>query len=109
MSSSERLQQPVVQLHLHSSDAASRLAALLLPHILPVCSVVAPCQPGASPLSVLRWTRATGCWSPHWEASGKGKSHAVRTQNAETAKGTRFVAENGGRDLPSQLFLKKPL
>ena len=27
---------------------ASRLAALLLPHILPVCSVVAPCHPGAA-------------------------------------------------------------
>ena len=30
------------------SGGASRLAALLLPHILPVCSVVAPCQPGAA-------------------------------------------------------------
>src|SRR5213078_467076 len=51
--------QPVVQLHLHSSGAASllhpntaaalgtpALAALLLPHILPVCSVVAPCPAG---------------------------------------------------------------
>jgi hypothetical protein len=27
---------------------ASRLAALLLPHIFPICSVVAPCQPGAA-------------------------------------------------------------
>jgi hypothetical protein len=27
---------------------ASRLAALLLPYILPVCSVVAPCHPGAA-------------------------------------------------------------
>src|ERR1700752_3094347 len=38
----------------HSAGDASCLAALLLPHILPVCSVVAPCQPGASPPSVLR-------------------------------------------------------
>jgi hypothetical protein len=38
----------------HSADDASRLAALLLPRILPIFSVVAPCQPGASPPSVLR-------------------------------------------------------
>src|SRR5260370_42437736 len=56
-----RGQQPVVQRHLHSTGAASRLAALLLPQILPVFSVVAPCQPGASPLSVQRWTCTTGC------------------------------------------------
>jgi hypothetical protein len=31
-----------------------RQAAFLLPHILPVCSVVAPCLTGASPPSVLR-------------------------------------------------------
>ena len=30
------------------SGGASRLAALLLPQILPVSSVVAPCQPGAA-------------------------------------------------------------
>src|SRR6185436_11596932 len=36
---------------------APGLAALLLPHILPVCSVVAPCHPGAAlrnPLLVQR-------------------------------------------------------
>jgi hypothetical protein len=38
----------------HSAGDASRLAALLLPHILPIFSVVAPCQAGASPPSVLR-------------------------------------------------------
>jgi hypothetical protein len=32
----------------HLAGGASRLAALLLPHRLPVCSVVAPCQPGAA-------------------------------------------------------------
>jgi glucose/arabinose dehydrogenase len=32
----------------HLAGGASRLAALLLPHILPVCSIVAPCQPGAA-------------------------------------------------------------
>ena len=38
----------------HSAGDASRLAALLLPRIWPIFSVVAPCQPGASPPSVLR-------------------------------------------------------
>src|SRR4051794_18671690 len=32
----------------HLAGGASRLAALLLPQILPVFSVVAPCQPGAA-------------------------------------------------------------
>ena len=32
----------------HLAGGASRLAALLLPHILPACSVVAPCHPGAA-------------------------------------------------------------
>src|SRR5438132_12778845 len=32
----------------HLAGGASRLAALLLPHIPPVCSVVAPCHPGAA-------------------------------------------------------------
>src|SRR6266487_1001917 len=54
-------EQPVVQLHLHSNGAASSLAALLLPQILPICSVVAPCHRGASPFSVRRWTCTTGC------------------------------------------------
>src|SRR5687768_10858408 len=34
--------------HQAPSGGASPLAALLLPHILPVCSVVAPCHPGAA-------------------------------------------------------------
>src|SRR5687767_13011928 len=52
--------QPVVQVPLHSTGAASRLAALLLPQIHPVFSVVAPCQPGASPVSMRRGTCTTG-------------------------------------------------
>ena len=53
--------QPVVKVRLHSNGDASRLAALLLPQIFPIFSVVAPCQPGASPFSVRRWSCATGC------------------------------------------------
>ena len=41
------LSQSVVKVPLHSTGPASRLSALLLGRILPVCSLVAPCQPGA--------------------------------------------------------------
>ena len=56
-----RAQQPVVGVPLHSTGDATALTALLLPQILPVFSVVAPGQPGASPVSVPRGTSTTGC------------------------------------------------
>jgi hypothetical protein len=52
--------EPVVKVPLHSTSDASLLAALLLPQLLPVFSVVAPCQAGASPVSVPRGTFTTG-------------------------------------------------
>jgi len=55
------LEQPVVRVWLHSTGDASPLAALLPAQILPVFSVVAPCQRGASPVSVRRQTFTTGC------------------------------------------------
>ena len=67
---------------LHSTSDASRLAALLLPQILPVFSVVAPCQPGAAlrdlchdPLGqdTGRESRATRCverWVVHYTTGG---------------------------------------
>lgn len=60
-----RARQPVVEVGLHSRGAASRLTALLLPQIHQVFSVVAPCQPGASPRSVQRPTSTTDCWEVH--------------------------------------------
>ena len=51
----------MVKVPLHSTGAASRLTALLLPQIHSVFSVVAPCHPGASPVSVLRGTFTTDC------------------------------------------------
>jgi len=51
----------VVKVTLHSTGAASRLAALLLGWILPVCSLVAPCHTGASPVSVRRGAFTTDC------------------------------------------------
>src|ERR671918_1132429 len=53
--------QPVVKLQLRSAGDASPLTALLLPQIWAIFSVVAPCQRGASPASVRRWTFTTGC------------------------------------------------
>ena len=46
---------------LHSTGAASRMAALHLPQIFPILSVVAPCQPGASPVSVRRASFTADC------------------------------------------------
>ncbi len=43
----------------HSTGDASRLAALLLSRICPLFSLVAPCQAGASPVSVLHGTFTT--------------------------------------------------
>jgi len=53
--------QPVAKVALHSTGGASRLAALLLPQILAVFSVVVPGQPGAAPVSVRRGTSTTDC------------------------------------------------
>ena len=46
---------------LHSTGDASRLTALFLGRIWPICSLVTPCQPGASPVSVRRGGFTTGC------------------------------------------------
>ena len=39
---------------LHSSGDASRLTALFVGYICPICALLTPCQAGASPLSVQR-------------------------------------------------------
>ena len=41
-------------------DGASRLTALLLPHICPICSVVTPCQPGAAHRNICHWISDSG-------------------------------------------------
>jgi len=55
-----RLWEPLVEPRLHSTGDASSGAALLLPQILPVFSVVAPGSRGASPVSVQRLGFTTG-------------------------------------------------
>ena len=47
---------------LHSPRDA-RLAALFVAHIFPICSVLSPGQPGASPVSVRRATFTTDCYA----------------------------------------------
>jgi hypothetical protein len=49
-----------MEVPLHSTVDASRLAALLLSPVFPIFSVVAPCQTGASPVSMRRGTSTTG-------------------------------------------------
>ena len=54
---------------LHSSGDASRLTALFVGYICPICALLTPCQAGASPLSVQRGVSpraAQGTWlGPH--------------------------------------------
>ena len=49
-----RTRSPWRKAPLHSTGDASRLTALFLGRIWPICSLVTPCQPGASPVSVRR-------------------------------------------------------
>jgi hypothetical protein len=51
--------ESVVKIPLHSTADASRLAALLLGRIFPISSLVAPCQAGASAVSVRRGISTT--------------------------------------------------
>jgi hypothetical protein len=54
----------------HSTGDASRLAALLIAHLCPINSLFAPCQPCASPVSVLRTTFTTdsSCGPRSWRS-----------------------------------------
>jgi hypothetical protein len=49
-----------MKMPLHSTNDASRLSALLLARIFPIFSLVAPCQAGASSVSVRRGISITG-------------------------------------------------
>ena len=54
----------------HSTGDASRLAALLIAHLCPINSLFAPCQPVASPVSVLRaiFTTGSSCEPRSWRS-----------------------------------------
>jgi len=55
------VEQPVVNVQLHSTGAVSLPAALLLGRILPVWPLGVSCQSGASPVSVPREPYTTDC------------------------------------------------
>ncbi len=89
--------QPVVNVWLHSTGDASSRAALLLPHILPVLSVVAPCPRGASPVSVRRQTFTTGCLA-------RSTMAAVAMASLVSAA----YAQGPPPDRPSKTAIEKP-
>ena len=60
------LSSPWQKAPLHSTGDASRLTALFLGRIWPICSLVTPCQPGASPVSVRRGVSPRAVRSP-WQ------------------------------------------
>jgi hypothetical protein len=67
---------------------------LLLPHILPVFSVVAPCQPGASPVSVRRRICTTGCYGQLHVAH---HSESLRSLPLPCSQSMRAITRKGGR------------
>src|SRR5688500_14767167 len=67
----------------HLAGGASRLAALLLPQILPVFSVVAPCHPGAAlrDLVPVQRGQTTSLWAREpWVKSGLRSLSASRVE-----------------------------
>src|SRR4029453_7695241 len=72
---------------------ASRLAALLLPHIFPICSVVAPCQPGAALRKVCR--RAS-------EPGHETADDASRHRRASTHHPAAALSRRPHADLPAE-------
>ena len=52
-SATNGLYQPVAKVPRHSTDDSSRLTALLVGRVFPIFSLLAPCQPGDSSVSVL--------------------------------------------------------
>ena len=85
--------QPVVKVRLHSTGTASRLPALLLGHILPVCSLVAPCTGRARHrsrrVSVRRWTFTRDC-SPTLVCSGSQIPAGISDRSAAVLRALRL-------------------
>src|SRR5688572_925673 len=69
----------------HFAGGASRLAALLLPQILPVFSVVAPCQPGAALRDLVLVLRGRATRGPRAEGYDRG---AVPQDPHQAVRGT---------------------
>jgi hypothetical protein len=109
-------QQPVVNVPLHSTSAASRPAALRLGQIPTVFSLAAPCGPGASAfakapadrrslgggwslVSVRRGTSTTGCQAPEKELPREwidpDTGHRVIRLSDEPGSQSLYFHQNG--------------
>ena len=66
---------------LHSTGDASRLTALFLGRIWPICSLVTPCQPGASPVSVRRGVSPRAASRPR-RSSRRRSRHRLRATDS---------------------------
>src|SRR2546428_11894465 len=97
-------QQPVVKVWLHSTGDASPPAALLLPQILPVFSVVAPCPRGASPVSVRRQTFTTGWLTESCPGGLRGFRSSGRGGPSHAAPRVRSLPSEDGADLEPERF-----
>src|ERR1700730_10816044 len=76
----------------HLAGGASRLAALLLPQILPVFSVVAPCHPGAAlrDLVLVQRGRATRRFREGPQSAERQHERKELTFH-HTSRGVRFM------------------
>ena len=102
-----------MKMRLHSTGDASRLAALLLSSNVWTFSVVAPCQPGASPVSVRRrtFTTDTVVGSSSFSRNRMTLATTPPCSEAEEELDAISVGENGVRAdvaLTGEVVLEKP-
>ena len=91
----------------HSTVPASRRTALRLGHILPVCSLIAPCPAGAGTVSVLARlsprTAEVGLGAESvevlaWDRAGSSKAHGTMPAPVQEIGGGGFL--DGANQLP---------
>ena len=96
------LNSPWQKAPLHSTGDASRLTALFLGRIWPICSLVTPCQPGASPVSVRRGVspRAVKAHPPTRDTSPLAYQRALALRSFESPQ--MRVGSGGASSMPPQ-------
>jgi hypothetical protein len=99
-----RTSGPSTLIKYHLAGGASRLAALLLPRIFPISSVVAPCHPGAAlrDLVLVQRGRAIGLAAVALAAVMALNNVPARAQFGRG--GPPYTPEKGARDLKAVLF-----
>ena len=88
------LNSPWQKAPLHSTGDASRLTALFLGRIWPICSLVTPCQPGASPVSVRRGVSPRAAKFPGIRLAGDSSTNTGI--NSRNGLGTLEVPNGNG-------------